>query len=413
MQDKWNYSLFSCFGVELEYMIVDASTLQVAPISDRALASFSGEIVEEVEVGDYAWSNELALHVIELKAAHPTITLAGWEKGVQKQIQDMNRRLEPFGARLMPTAAHPWMNPHQETRLWPHQYNPVYEAYNRIFSCQGHGWSNLQSVHLNLPFANAQEFGRLHAAIRLILPLLPGLAASSPILDKEAGPLDQRLEVYRFNAQKIPSITGRVIPEAIFTPPEYQHGLLVPMYRDIAPHDPEGILQHEWLNSRGAIARFDRGAIEIRVLDIQECPQMDIALLALIVEVLKKMVAEEWIDFKSQKAWEVAPLAEIFEKTIVSAEKTLISNKNYLAVWGIKSHHPHTVQDIWCHLLESVNWTTDAELRWKERIGSLLRHGCLARRILKAMDGDWSHEHMHQVYQEICDCLSMGKLFIP
>ncbi|HAL85576.1 MAG TPA: hypothetical protein DCM31_01010, partial [Deferribacteraceae bacterium] len=37
------------------------------------------------------------------------------------------------------------------------------------------------------------------------------------------------------------------------------------MYRDIAPYDPECILQEEWLNSRGAIARFDRKAIEIRL----------------------------------------------------------------------------------------------------------------------------------------------------
>jgi hypothetical protein len=31
-------------------------------------------------------------------------------------------------------------------------------------------------------------------------------------------------------------------------------------------------MDHHFANSRGAIARFDRGAIEIRVIDIQECP---------------------------------------------------------------------------------------------------------------------------------------------
>ena len=39
------------------------------------------------------------------------------------------------------------------------------------------------------------------------------------------------------------------------------------MYRQIAPLDPDHVVQYEWLNSRGAIARFDRNAIEIRVID--------------------------------------------------------------------------------------------------------------------------------------------------
>ncbi len=71
---------------------------------------------------------------------------------------------------------------------------------------------------LNLPFANDAEFGALHAAIRALLPILPALAASSPVIDgKPGGWLDNRLRVYRSNSAKIPSITGRVIPEAVFS----------------------------------------------------------------------------------------------------------------------------------------------------------------------------------------------------
>ena len=50
---------------------------------------------------------------------------------------------------------------------------PVYEAFDRIFDCRGHGWANLQSVHLNLPFGDDDEFGRLHAAIRSSFPCCP------------------------------------------------------------------------------------------------------------------------------------------------------------------------------------------------------------------------------------------------
>src|SRR5690606_25183589 len=114
----------------------------------------------------------------------------------------------------LPTAMHPLMLPDLETKLWPHDAATIYATFDRIFGCKGHGWSNLQSVHINLPFRDQDEFGRLHAAIRLVLPLLPGLAASSPVQEgRLSGFLDTRLEHYRQNQKRLPSITGQVIPE--------------------------------------------------------------------------------------------------------------------------------------------------------------------------------------------------------
>ena len=119
----------------------------------------------------------------------------------------------------------------------------IYETYNRIFNCKGHGWTNLQSTHLNLPFANEDEFVRLHSAIRLLLPIIPALSASSPILDgKATGFVDTRLEYYRKNQQKIPIITGQVIPEAITSIAEYQEKILQPIYNTIAPYDNNNVL---------------------------------------------------------------------------------------------------------------------------------------------------------------------------
>jgi len=129
-----------------------------------------------------------------------------------------------------------------------------------------------------LPFADDDEFARLHAAVRLVLPLIPALAASSPFADGQRMPfLDYRLEAYRCNAERVPAITGAVIPDNVYGRADYQAGVLEPMYRDIAADDPERVLQHEWLNARGAIARFDRNAIEIRLCDTQECPRADLA----------------------------------------------------------------------------------------------------------------------------------------
>ncbi len=281
-------SLFEAFGVELEYMIVADDSLSVKPITDEVLRAVAGSYQSEVELGDIAWSNELSLHVIELKTNGPTREMCELPELFHQQVVRINRLLQPHAARLMPTAMHPWMDPHEELRLWPHDYNSVYESFNRIFDCRGHGWANLQSVHLNLPFANDQEFGQLHAAIRLILPVLPALSASSPVIEERiTGYCDTRLDVYRNNAALIPSVTGRVIPEAVYTRADYDRTIFQTMYRDIASRDPQGILQHEWLNARGAIARFDRQTIEIRVLDVQECPLADVSICAAIIGVLR------------------------------------------------------------------------------------------------------------------------------
>ena len=44
--------LFEAYGVEIEYMIVDAKTLDVRPITDRVLEAVAGEIVSDIEDGD-------------------------------------------------------------------------------------------------------------------------------------------------------------------------------------------------------------------------------------------------------------------------------------------------------------------------------------------------------------------------
>ena len=263
-------TLFAAHGIEVEYMLVDGERLDVAPAADALLEAVAGLHTDEFENGGVAWNNELALHVIELKCNGPRPSLAGLGAEFAANVKLANDALGREGLRLMPTAMHPWMDPNG-VQLWPHGTREIYAAFDRIFSCKGHGWANLQSMQINLPFAGDEEFARLHAAVRFLLPILPGLAASSPIVDGERnGILDNRLVVYRGNCARIPSITGEVVPEPVGSIGEYHERVLEPIYRDLAPHDPEGVLRHEWVNARGAIARFDRMAIEIRVLDVQE-----------------------------------------------------------------------------------------------------------------------------------------------
>jgi gamma-glutamyl:cysteine ligase YbdK (ATP-grasp superfamily) len=408
MSEATPLHLFEGYGIELEYMIVDRDSLAVNPLSDRVLEQVAGEIVNEIEVGPLCWSNELVLHVIELKTNGPAPELGGLAVQFQTGIGQINARLERHRARLLGTAMHPWMDPERETRLWPHQNSPIYTAYNRIFGCQGHGWSNLQSMHINLPFADDGEFGRLHAAIRLVLPLLPALAASSPIVSGQAtGLLDNRLEFYRHNQQKIPEIAGRVIPEAVFSRADYNARILQPSYRAIAPYDPQKVLQEEWLNSRGAIARFERNAIEIRLLDIQECPQADLAIASLVIALIRALCQDRWVPAHQLRKIEVAPLAQLFQRTLRQGDE-LIEAPDYLDCFGVADARISVV-DLWQRLYAQLK--SDIPLEVRAPLEVILNSGPLAKRILAALPQNFNRDDLCVVYRRLADCLSKGEVF--
>ncbi len=400
--------LFAAYGVELEYMIVDRETLSVAPLADRLLERASGEsATSDYEDGSIAWCNELVNHVIELKTNGPAESLANLEQQFQQSLAKVHEHLATMNARLMPTGMHPWMNPHEETKLWLHEQGKVYAQFNKIFDCRGHGWSNLQSTHINLPFVGDEEFGKLHAAIRLVLPLLPALAASSPVMDGEVTRwLDNRLAVYQTNCAKIPSITGKVIPERVYSQGDYDQYIYYPMFTDIAPHDPDELLREPWLNSRGAIARFDRGSIEIRLLDVQECPAADLAIVRLVVEVLKALVSERWSSLDEQQLWPVDPLYELLQMTMEHGEQTTITNRRYLQMFGYEAEESSAGQ-LWTYLAEAVGVGSDPVLN------RILEEGPLARRILKRLGEEPAKEKLKETYRELCDCLEKGEMFHP
>jgi len=402
-----DYPLFSVLGIEIEYMLVDRDTLAVQPKSDLILNMLAGEQVNQVALGEIAASNELVLHVLELKnngpkPAHPTVA-----SQFQQTILQLQPLLQQHNLQLLPTGAHPWMNPLTETMRWPHGDNAIYKQYDAIFNCQGHGWSNLQSMHVNLPFANDDEFCKLHNTVRLLLPLLPALAASSPLLEgKTTGLLDSRLHFYGKNQQKIPSISGELIPEFIHSQAEYEHVILAPMYRDISTLDPDGILQYEWLNSRSAIAKFESMAVEIRILDSQECVNADIAIAHAIHAILKS-----WLDrseFHLEKIHPTKPLKMIYEQAIKDGFAVPIEDGELLAQWQLP-RRTMTLRDVWSMLIERVS--TELDKTSQLALEHMLRHGNLSERILRACNQDLSKASMTRVYRQLGDCLLNNQLF--
>lgn len=383
------YALFECVGIELEYMVVDPIRCQVLPMADallQALALPDGHdaMPSDVTRGRVSWSNELVNHVVELKVTDPVPTLKGCGELFHQALRECQPLIDTLPAKLMPTAMHPLMNPAVETVLWPHEYREIYQTYHRIYDCYRHGWANVQSVHINLPFQGDREFAVLHAAIRALLPLLPGLAAASPIQEgRLTGIRDNRLIAYADNSLRIPQATGQVIPEPVTSEAEYDAIIMQPLYRAILPHDPGKILQHEFLNSRGAIARFDRGAIEIRLLDVQECPSMDIAITEAVVHALRQLVALHWANCGAAlNAIPTDLLRHHLDRAIVSAEQTRIDDADYLRLLGLPGLNCPTLGEVWRCYTEQLSPEDQAT---GACLDLLHREGTLATRVARTL----------------------------
>lgn len=401
--------LFEAFGIELEYMIVDKD-LNVAPLVPELFTTVNGSITDQIAPdGEIAWSNELVAHVLELKTDGPTSALAPLPAAFTKHIQLINRHLASMQARLLPTAAHPWMNPATDTVLWPNGQRDIYQAYDSIFGCQGHGWSNLQSMHVNLPYANEKEFVLLHNAIRLLLPLLPSLAASSPILDSEICQWrNARLWHYQRNQQQVPEITGKIVPDWIGSIAEYERIILEPMYRAIAPFDPQGILREPWLNSRGVIPKFDDQALEIRIIDNQETPYADIAIAALIVAILQDIIRAQ-SDLLLREYISTDTLADILYDNAKYTGDALLADQKLLHILGF-TDVALSMHEVWQGLL--ARYAEELPEHYPV-LKAITEQGSLADRLLQAVNGDLRRPHLRGIYSELAGCLAEGRLFLP
>jgi carboxylate-amine ligase len=286
------YRLFEVVGLELEYPVVDRDLRPCSAVAE-AFRQIDGRPTSDIERDGVGFSNELADHVFELKTLEPERSLVRAEAKLVAGLRSFARILrERFDLRLLPTGMHPFMRP-ADAKLWQRSGRAIYETYAKIFTIRDHGWLNVQASHVNLPFASEADTVLLHNAIACLLPYLPALAASSPIYEGTVGDaLDSRLIFYKLNQRRIPQITADVVPEPITSFADYRRRILKPIYDRLQKIKGGERLCHEWVNSRGAIMRFSRRAIEIRVLDMQECIRADVAVAAFIRGALSHLVRQ-------------------------------------------------------------------------------------------------------------------------
>jgi len=281
-------------GPEHEFSIIDEK-LQPLPIVDKVIKDVHGRIVNNVDLGEFSFGKELQAHVAEFKANQPFDSPEVFEETMNNAVLRILEFLEKrYGAHLLGLGMHPSLLL-DKVKVWSHRDRQIYEALSRIFNLNQHGWLNIQSFQLNLPFQNELEAVRLYNALANLLPYLPAIAASSPIYESKIGDyVDNRLHFYLVNQAEVPSITGDIIPEYVGSFEEYEKTTIRQYSEDLAKvHAPRCLLNKEWLNSRGAVIRFDRKAIEIRIMDEQECVKSDVALSCFIRATLRGILQHQ------------------------------------------------------------------------------------------------------------------------
>jgi hypothetical protein len=122
-----HYRAFEVAGIELEYAVVDRDLNAVSRVED-AFRALTGRPTSDVDLGRCAFSNEIADHVFELKTPRPTRRLHDAEEALVEGVERFSTVLRrEFGARLLPTGMHPWLNP-KRARLWSRSNTRIYQA---------------------------------------------------------------------------------------------------------------------------------------------------------------------------------------------------------------------------------------------------------------------------------------------
>jgi len=144
------------------------------------------------------------------------------------------------------------------------------------------------------------------------------------------------------------------------------------------------------------------------VIDIQECPRADIALLELIVTALKWLIKTH--DLKElQYSCSTQDLAEILVNSVRYGSLCHTDKENYLGLFGLKK--ASDLRTIWQAIFANCEGQLSEE-SW-EVSRCVISTGNLSERILQRISEDPSESGILAIYSELASCLAQNRLFKP
>src|SRR5687767_3264076 len=141
-----------------------------------------------------------------------------------------------------------------------------------------------------------------------------------------------------------------------------------------------------------------RNAIEIRVLDVQECPAADIALAAAVADLVQFFYEENRPEPPTNA------LVPILLACIRDAERARIDSP----VYGRRGE----AREVWHFLAQRMREARHRTL-WQPFMERVLDKGPLARRMLHAVGPAPSRNDLARLYAKLCECLDRGQRFDP
>lgn len=139
---------------------------------------------------------------------------------------------------------------------------------------------------------------------------------------------------------------------------------------------------------------------------------MDVAYAALIVEVLKLLTAERWLDAAGMNGRRTEELATLLTLAARQGETLSIGDKRYLAALGFRGSSTD-LKGLWEHLIEIVSARGSLAGDTGRLLEHYLRHGTLATRIGKAVGIMPTRAKLTKIYGELCEALAAGTPFAP
>jgi gamma-glutamyl:cysteine ligase YbdK (ATP-grasp superfamily) len=386
-------------GPEHEYSLVDQN-LKPLPISDKIIKGYRGKIINFIEHPTFTFGKEMQLHVMEIKANQPFKTPWEFEETMQSAVSTLEEIVQKHGAKLLGTGMHPLLKL-QETGIWPHYHKKIYQQYGRIFNLNQHGWLNIQSFHLNLPYQKEADAIQTHNQLTNLCAYLPAITASSPIYEGKNGPdVDNRMQFYKVNQIEVPSVTGGVIPEYVSSLDQYKRNVIDRYTQDLADKGADKTLLHrEWVNSRGVIFRFDRCALEVRVMDEQECVKSDVALACFVRAALRGLTASN---------------AELLPRHLLVKDLGAVIKDGLNA--KVSSPHGKTARQICQYYLKIALENADEdEKKYLRLVKKRIEEGSLSDLIRTNVSRRTQKTDFHQaiidVYSTLINCLSNNEIY--
>lgn len=262
-------------------------------------------------------------------------------------------------------------------------------------------------LRIDLHFAREADFGRLHAAVRMVLPLLPALSASTPFRDGRAtGFHSTRLRACIDLYDRHPERVGAFVPEPVFDPADHDREVLGPITRSTSTGKRGEAPDAQTLNLRCATAHLDQGIISIHGFDAQENPAADMAVTEFTSAVLRALVAGRWSSNYLQRAWSSEDLMSVMQATIRDGSRATIANRDYLFMLGMLKQDRVPAGELLKHLF--VELYSELSENARGHVGVIIEQGCLAARMLARVGKRPGAERIRNVCAQLAACRTAG-----